>query len=143
MDRIFSLTSIPTIVLDPSQTILQVSQGFCDVSGFSPTDCLEFQLADIIDRIPLLHIASIEQDIQNAILGRRHCHSEPIAIKEKFWKTRIVPIFEKSGELVYIILEFNDVTDEVAANQSLKNQLRASETYRLLVDTVKDYAIFL
>lgn len=143
MDRIFSLTPIPTIVLDPSSTILQVSQGFCDVSGFSPADCVEFKLADFVDRIPVLQESSIQQDIHHAATTRRHCYSEPISVKEKFWKTHVVPIFEQSGELVYIILEFNDVTDEVAEKQSLQNQLRISETYKLLVDTVKDYAIFL
>ena len=143
MDRIFSLTSIPTIVLDSSSTILQVSRGFCDVTDFSPDDCIEFKLTDIVDRIPFLHVSSIQQDIHHATITRRHCHSKPIAVKEKFWKIHIVPIFEKSGELVYIILEFNDVTDEVAESQSLQNQLQAADTYRLLVDTVKDYAIFL
>ena len=143
MDRIFSLTSIPTIVLDPSRTILQVSQGFCDVSGFSPTDCIEFKLTDFVDRIPFLHVTSIQQDIHHAVTTRRHCHCEPVAVQEKSWETHIVPIFDKSGELVYIVLEFNDVPNEVTEKQSQKNLLQPSDTYRLLVDTVKDYAIFL
>ena len=143
MDRIFSLTLIPTIVFDPSGTIIQISRGFCDVSGLSPADCIKFKLADFVYRIPFLQVSSIQQYIHQAVIARRHCHFDPIYVKEKFWRARIVPIYEKTDELVYIILEFNDVTDEVRQDKALQSQLQALETYQLLVNTVKDYAIFL
>jgi len=45
--------------------------------------------------------------------------------------------------LEYILLEWEDVTEDTGRIQTLKNRLQSSEIYRLLVNTVKDYAIFL
>ena len=143
MDRIFAFTPIPTIVLSPSSTILQASQSFCDVGGLSPHKCLGLEFIDLLDKVPFVNVIDIQQLIQRAVINRRHCTSDPIQVDTIFWQTRVVPIFDPSAELLYIVLEFNDITDHCIEVQSLRNQLQASETYRLLVDTVKDYAIFL
>lgn len=46
-------------------------------------------------------------------------------------------------DVEYILLQWEDVTEETNRIQSLKDRLQSSEIYRLLVNTVKDYAIFL
>lgn len=146
MDQIFALTPVPTLVLNPSNRILQVSRGFCDVSGVSADKCVGLDFIDFIDRIPFIKVTDVEKYIAQAICSQRHCASSPIQVLDKFWQTHIVPIFETSSadcELLYILLEFNDVTEQCVKHISLQNKLRSSETYRLLVDTVKDYAIFL
>ena len=143
MDRIFSLTSIPTLVLSASSRILRVSQSLCDVSGLSVDECVGLEFIDLLDKVPFIHVNDIKRHIHQAVTDRRPLTSDPIQVGSKFWQTRVVPIFETSAELLYIHLEFTDVTDHCIKYQSLKSQLQSSETYRLLVDTVKDYAIFL
>lgn len=141
MDRILSLSPIPTIVLNPSGTIIQVSRGFCNVIGLASTECIGLKL-DQFDT-PLLERDAVQCGIQQALADRQPRYLEAIIVKDKFWRTRIIPIFETDNELIYILLEIDDVTKDCAYHQSLREQLQSCETYRLLVDTVKDYAIFL
>ena len=61
----------------------------------------------------------------------------------KYWQIRTVPIFETSADLLYLLLKFADVTKECIENQGLQSKLQFKDIYRLLVNTVKDYAIFL
>jgi osomolarity two-component system sensor histidine kinase TcsA len=130
------------MVLSPSNSILQVSQGFCDVSDFSRDECVGLEFVDLLDRVPFVH-DDVLQDIQRAVVNRRHYTTDPIQVDIKYWQTRIIPIFETSAELLYIVLEFVDVTKECMENQALQSELQSKDIYRLLVNTVKDYAIFL
>jgi hypothetical protein len=48
-----------------------------------------------------------------------------------YWKTRIAPIFDKD-ELVYVTVEFDDVTAKVEARQQLLYEKNSNDTYRLM-----------
>ena len=145
MDRIFSLSPIPTIVLNASCTIAQVSKGFCDVSGILNSDCVGSQLSVLIEtQIPFLDATTLQDEIKQALITRQPRTTEPAqSLDDTFWRTRVNPIYETSGELIYIVLEFEDVTADCVNVQSLYDQLQEANIYRLLVNTVKDYAIFL
>jgi len=145
MDRILRLSPIPTIILNASCTIAEVSKGFCDVSGLVASDCLGSQLSDLLEtQIPFLDATAVQDEIQQALITQKPRITEPAhSLDDTFWRTRVAPIYETSGELIYILLEFEDVTAEYLNIESLKNQLNDADIYRVLVNTVKDYAIFL
>src|SRR5277367_2798044 len=144
MDRILRLSPIPTIVLNLSCRIEQVSRGFCDVSGLIDSDCVGRPLYDLERQLPFLDATSVQLDIKQAVTSRRPSTTEAIqSLDDTFWRTRITPIYETSNELIYVLLEFEDVTDDCNKFQSLKDQLKDADIYRVLVNTVKDYAIFL
>ena len=145
MDRILRLSPIPTIILDPSWTIAQVSRGFCDVTGLIDSDCIGRPLSKLLEaQLPFLDADAVQLEIQRAVINRRPCTTEEVqSIDDTFWRTRVVPIYETSEELIYILLEFEDVTADCNKLQSLNAELVRADIYRLLVNTVKDYAIFL
>jgi osomolarity two-component system, sensor histidine kinase TcsA len=145
MDRILSLTPIPTIILDSSQRILQISQGFTVLTGFSRQGCESHNITDVIRRSPFLRKISLRTEIDSAVASKRPTYSEPHDIDEKCYRTRIAPIYDgqASFSLSYIQVEFEDCTEEQRKFEYANARLREAETFRLLVNTVKDYAIFL
>jgi osomolarity two-component system sensor histidine kinase TcsA len=145
MDRILRLSPIPTIILDPSWTIAQVSRGFCDVTGLIDSDCIGRPLSELLGtQLPFVDADAVQLEIQRAVINRRPCTTEEVqSIDDTFWRTRVVPIYETSEKLIYIQLEFEDVTADCNKLQSLNDELVKADIYRLLVNTVKDYAIFL
>jgi osomolarity two-component system sensor histidine kinase TcsA len=58
------------------------------------------------------------------------------------WTVRTIPII-RHGNLRYIQMEFLDTTEEHRKQLELEERLYINETYRILVETVKDYAIFM
>lgn len=144
MDRILSLTTIPTIVLDPENTILEASRGFYDVTGLTRSECVNCKLPKLLNpRKLFVDIKSILSDIAPAVCkGKPVVCEEVLEVNKRHWQKRICPIFEDTGELLYIVVDFEDVTDEFHKLQALRDQMQESGAYRLLVNTVKEYAIF-
>jgi osomolarity two-component system sensor histidine kinase TcsA len=58
------------------------------------------------------------------------------------WSLRAIPVFDEES-LLYLLLEFHDTTRGHQTRQTVRDQLDADDTYRILVQTVKDYAIFM
>ena len=115
MDRILRLSPIPTIILDPSWTIAQVSRGFCDVTGLIDSDCIGRPLSELLGtQLPFVDADAVQLEIQRAVINRRPCTTEEVqSIDDTFWRTRVVPIYETSEKLIYIQLEFEDVTADL------------------------------
>ncbi|KAF2715062.1 sensor histidine kinase-like protein/response regulator Fos-1 [Pleomassaria siparia CBS 279.74] len=141
---IFRYTSIPTIVLDSDLVIRQVSDSYVDqVSSESRREhVLGLHAFDFFDQ----HEAKINSlaartAIQIAIDTRRHHYLDHID-GQFTWSIRIVPIF-RHDTLQFLQMEFRDVTPERAKQLDLEERLDANETFRMLVQTVKDYAIFM
>ena len=74
--------------------------------------------------------------------------------EERYWDPINVPVIDQKGELVYIIHRVEDVTEicrlkrQATQQQQLVHQLRQEseqneQSFRLLVEGIKDYAIFI
>src|SRR5579859_2610077 len=86
MDRIFMLTPVPTLVLSNLHTILQVSRGFCDVSGLSPSECIHFKLNELEPRAPLIRSAT--EYFHKAVSEKRPYRSKATRIgDDTYWLT--------------------------------------------------------
>ena len=144
MERIFALTPIPCIILDSSFHIVQVSASYLALSKFSPEECVGLSIYDFVEtKIPVPDVASVRHAIETAISIKDVYIMDGIGVPNGgFWRVRTIPIFDKD-ELLYVVLEGQDTTDEHSKMQALNDQLYASETFRILVNTVKDYAIFM
>ena len=133
------------MVLNSSGSVVQVSRGFCDVIGLSDSDCLDRPLSELAEtHIPFLDPSAVHYEIHQAVTTRRSRTAGAVhSLDDTYWRTQITPIFEMSGELIYTVLEFEDVTADCIKLQSLHDELHDADIYRLLVNTVRDYAIFL
>jgi osomolarity two-component system sensor histidine kinase TcsA len=141
---VFRYTPIPTIVLDSDLVIRQVSDSYVEVSEGA---CLR-------ERVVGLHAYEFFDQQKNKIPSQDARKAFQIAISSKqphqllhvdghiTWNIRIVPIF-RHGSLRFIQMELLDVTEERRKQRELEDRLDANENFRILVETVKDYAIFM
>ncbi|KAF2798382.1 sensor histidine kinase-like protein/response regulator Fos-1 [Melanomma pulvis-pyrius CBS 109.77] len=131
------------VISDSTLVIRQVSDSYVAVSGESRRErVVGLHAYDFFDQqnapIPLL---AARKAFEAAIETRRPHQSQHID-GQVIWSIRTVPIFSYDS-LRYIQMEYQDITEEHQRKLELEERLDANETFRILVETVKDYAIFM
>jgi len=146
MERIFTLSPSPTIVLDKDLRVITLSRSCQKLTNIQLDQCsgksfLEMMGDTLI--LPINHAITVKL-IQDAIATRDVQRSEPVpgSIAPGYWRVRVVPIYD-SEELLYLVVEGHDATEEVKRSLGHHTQLASAETYRILVSTLRDYAIFM
>ena len=144
---IFRFTPVPTLILDASRRIVQVSDSLVMTSPESRREDLVGRHADdVLDRadqtsdLPVL--ASARSAIRTAEETGSPTQLDHITDSQQVWRTRTVPIY-RNDSLHCTQLEFHDVTEEHRKRLEQEERLYSAETFRILVETVKDYAIFM
>jgi len=145
---IWDLYPVPTFVLSPACIIQKVSDGLldawkCQRDHFVGKDVYTALYADSplerFDRIPLTRA------IQVAISSNKSqiCYAS-YNTHGSSWSARVTPI-TRNNELLSLVLEWELVTNSLNAvvGEVTQNMLSVDETLRLLIQSVKDYAIFL
>jgi osomolarity two-component system sensor histidine kinase TcsA len=144
VDDLLKYTPIPTVLLDATLVVCQASDTYLTVSGATNRqDLLGRHANDIFDKAvtfpahtsarKALHIAQATASVQQL----QHLTDAGTA-----WTVRAVPIL-RHGSLRYIQMEFLDTTEEHRKRLQLEERLYVNDTFRILVETVKDYAIFM
>ncbi|KAL6708214.1 hypothetical protein ACN47E_003398 [Coniothyrium glycines] len=140
---IFDFTPVPTVVLDASLTVRHVSASYGTVSGAcdhvtfvgSSADSFFGRRGAFSAFVSAAHLARCAQE-------RRSVQQFKSLDAGRAWEIRAVPII-RHGCLRCIHMEFFDITREHQRQLELEESLYANETFRILVETVKDYAIFM
>lgn len=140
LSRIYRYTPVPTLVLDPSMTIVEVSDSHFAISGESRDSLLHTTLSELDpEAIPAPNIPTLYGALRAACATREAQLIARILVNNNathnLWVT---PIFDGST-LLYVVLEAKKLTEEALNHQ----HGYMNETYKILVDTVKDYAIFM
>jgi osomolarity two-component system sensor histidine kinase TcsA len=142
-DQIFTLSPIPTVILDPLLCVQVVSDSFVRFTqaGRDVWDGANFleQLRnqDIVPKSDGLRIqATIEaavkmQQVQHAMANTDHVQEH-----------RVIPIVE-NGVLLHLVVELQPGTNREVGIEPDGTGLSTAEAFRLLISAVKDYAIFL
>jgi osomolarity two-component system sensor histidine kinase TcsA len=137
-------TPIPTIVLDAGLLVSLVSDSYLTVSGISNRkDVVGHHANDIFEKVvtfPAHALARKALDIAQATASVQQL--QHLTDTGTAWTIRVVPIF-RHDSLFYVQMEFLDTTDEHRKQLELEERLYINETFRILVETVKDYAIFM
>lgn len=142
------LSPVPTLVVSPAFRIQRVSKGVEDAWHRGRHEFLGEDLFTALyggsplerfDRIPL--ICAIEEAV--AARNFRHCYAVYTA-RGVAWSARIIPIF-RGDEMLSLVLDWDQVESKTAEDggEVIQSALSVDEVLRLLVQTVKDYAIFL
>ena len=136
----FSLTPIPTVLLDASLRILQASDTYLALNNLTSGQCAGKKIYELVQANGLIpEAASVRHAIDTALATRNVCGTADIeAAGRTHWSLRAVPIFDKDI-LLYVALE----VQKQKARPAVNDQFDTNETYRILVDTVNDYAIFM
>ncbi|KAI1199387.1 hypothetical protein F5X97DRAFT_297010 [Nemania serpens] len=147
-NNLWDLSPIPTLVLSSDLCIERVSDGLLDVWKRQRGDYVGKDVFGAIyagsslerfDRIPLTRAIDVAIDTRKAEL----CYAA-YAVHGASWSARVIPIF-KNEKLLSLVLEWEPVDASLgnAAIEFTQNMLSVDETLRLLIQSVKDYAIFL
>lgn len=144
MDRIIAYTPVPTVILDASLTILHVSDSYLDLSRRASNNIVGKNIYDFVEhKLSVPDVESVRTAIGTAVATRRVYAIADILVRDgTFWSMRLIPIFE-GDVLLYIVFEAENTTQQHLKQVELQEQLNTNETFRILVETVKDYAIFL
>ncbi|KAL4898152.1 hypothetical protein BDV59DRAFT_166287 [Aspergillus ambiguus] len=144
LSRIYRYTPIPTIVLDPTWNIVEVSNSHLAFSKQSRGDLLHACICDVPpEAIPVPDIATLYGALRAAMTTKHVQTVENIHRGDigAFFRLRVMPIFDES-KLLYVVLEANNITMDHRHVTDHQHSY-VNETYKILVDTVKDYAIFM
>ncbi|RYO98071.1 hypothetical protein DL764_007201 [Monosporascus ibericus] len=139
---------VPTLVVSPSYRIERVSTGLLNSWGRGSSDFTGKDLftalyhgspTERFDRIPLIHA------IETAVASRalRQCYSAYVAGGVS-WTARIIPV-HREDELLCLVFEWEKAeVQNTATDGGLRQSwLPIDDAFRILVQAVKDYAIFL
>ncbi|KAJ5554724.1 hypothetical protein N7535_007170 [Penicillium sp. DV-2018c] len=127
MTRIYRYTPKPTLVLDGALRVVEPEY-------LRPSPSI----------LPVSNITSLSGAIGTAISTRDVQvikHVQPSETNNHF-SLSVIPIFE-DDELIYVLLESQRIRGQRKRSNSLSEQTYVNETYKILIDTVRDYAIFM
>lgn len=141
---IVRFTPIPTVILDAALLVQQVSDSYLSASGATNRDNLLGRHADDIfsGQFSLPAFASAYKVIRAARDTTSIQQMKCLTDTGKAWNFRAIPIVSHDS-LRCIQMDFQDVTKDHQKRIELEESLYANETFRILVETVKDYAIFM
>ncbi|KAI3565875.1 hypothetical protein IWW34DRAFT_777336 [Fusarium oxysporum f. sp. albedinis] len=139
---------IPALVVSPSYRIQRASTGLLEAWGRRREELIDHDLfialyrgspTERFDRIPFVYA------IETALAARalRLCYAAYIA-NGISWTARIIPV-HRDDELLCLILEWEkaELHTTVADGGITQSWLPIDDAFRILVQAVKDYAIFL
>ncbi|KAJ4302689.1 hypothetical protein N0V90_001578 [Kalmusia sp. IMI 367209] len=135
-------TPIPTFVLDVHLRVTHVSDSYCSVSGASDrAQLLGLCVEDLCAAVPLPSLALVREGIRAAQDTAAPSKFDEL-LDGRIWTLRTVPIAHHGATRCFL-MEVQDTTEAYRKQAELEEQLYTNETFKILVDTVKDYAIFM
>jgi len=145
MERIFTLSPTPTAVLDHALCFSAVSQTYQDL--FKTTfDYLHGRsffdvIAEVLDST---NLAIVTQLVKDAISSRKEVKTTPLlgSVLPGHWRLRALPIYD-GDDLLYLVIEGQDATEEIERAIAHEAKLEAADIFRVLISTLRDYAIFM
>lgn len=144
LSRIYRYTPIPTLILDQDLCVVEASDSHCTFSGQSRDVVLGTCACDLpAHTIPAPDTLSLYGALSAAISSKEIQIMEGIRVRgtNSTYQLRVTPIIENSV-LIYVVLEAQDISrDHWEASD--EHHAYVNETYKILVNTVQDYAIFM
>jgi osomolarity two-component system sensor histidine kinase TcsA len=150
METLFQLSPIPSIVLSASCRIEKASDTFLSAWQVTPpARCVGLHLDEFLETKLRpgfrTDAASLGALIDAAISAREERTSAPLHIGYvSLWSARVTPVF-KGDELLALCMEWRErpAPTSFLDGGFISTGLGTDEAFRILVQAVKDYAIFL
>ncbi|KAK3326675.1 hypothetical protein B0H66DRAFT_470359 [Apodospora peruviana] len=148
MHLVFDCSPLPLLLLSPSCTITRASHRFLADWHVSADECLGQQvdifLKKHLDPTSIDPARYILNAIDNAVASRSERTSKSVPAKtNRSCTARVIPIFNHD-QLIAISLEWHERPPELLQGGELVQPgLSTDEAFRILVQALKDYAIFL
>jgi osomolarity two-component system sensor histidine kinase TcsA len=145
-EQIFTLSPIPSIILDPSLSVQKASTSFHQLTKSQPDDCRGIDFISLLtDKLFTsdYNVRPVSDILQKAIQTleiqtEHHIQTDPVSA----WQLRVVPTV-LGGQLLYLLVEWLPLQKREQKSDSIGNGVATSEAFKLLIEAVNDYAIFL
>ncbi|KOS16611.1 Two-component system protein A [Escovopsis weberi] len=147
-NEIWDLSPIPMLMVSPGQIIQRVSNGLLRAWASPREDFIDLDMFGALfgtspmrrfDKIPLAHA------IEVAVASRafQFCQAA-YRRNDSTWSARVIPIFRNETEMLSLMIEWEMVQSSTkGTGEIIQSMMPADEMFRLLIESVKDYAIFL
>ncbi|KAK3307793.1 uncharacterized protein B0T15DRAFT_482721 [Chaetomium strumarium] len=133
---IFDRSPLALLTLSSSRCITRASPRFLTGWRVAAADCVGQPL------LPPTYLAHLSAAIDGAIASRAERTSTPIKTRHgSSWTARVIPVFD-GDELLSVILEWREGSPSSSEEEPVQG-LSIDEAFRIFVQGVKDYAIFL
>ncbi|KAE9973171.1 ATP-dependent RNA helicase [Venturia inaequalis] len=147
--EIIDLSPVPTIVLDASQSIQRASRSFLNQVLIPAEECVGADFFDLFRDRGLLRddcAGRLRWALDTARATKTMQRVHHMSIGSNHGRLRCVPIL-RADTLVCYVLEWHRVTTPVREDhlemEGLGDGLSTNDAFRILIEAVKDYAIFL
>ncbi|KAK3984640.1 hypothetical protein QBC44DRAFT_345889 [Cladorrhinum sp. PSN332] len=149
--QIFDLCPLPLLTLSSSWRITKASSRFLADWNLTTETCVGQEFLPFVQKQlspSPVHVAYLTTAIDDAIAARAERTSRPINTRRlSSWRARVIPVF-KGDELLAIVLEWHqgpvsELSLSEGEGEMVRPDLSIDEAFRILVQAVKDYAIFL
>lgn len=153
---LFEASPTPFLVLTPAFQIVAVSNSYLRATMTRRQDIVGRGLFEVFPDNPNDPAADGVQNLRNSlnkVLSLRQPDEMAIqkydirrpaeeggSFEERYWSPLNIPVFNDKREITYIIHRVEDVTESIRTTKALQE---SEDHLRLLVDSVKDYAIFM
>lgn len=135
-------TSIPTFVLSVHLIVTHVSDSFCSLTGISDRrQLLNLRVEDLCAKVPVPSLEQIRQGIRASEDSAGPSTLDKVLLG-KTWTLRTVPVIRNDVTCCFL-MEVQDTTEAHQRQLELEERMYTNETFKILVETVKDYAIFM
>ncbi len=134
LKNLISSTEIATIFLDRALRIKRYTPRALDIFNLIPTD-IGRPLSDITQR---LNYEWLDEDAAQVFNTLRSVEHQVAGADGRWYITRVVPYRTLDDRIDGAVLAFIDITERKRAEEAVRT---SDERLRLLIDSVKDYAI--
>ncbi|KAK0629477.1 hypothetical protein B0T17DRAFT_491385 [Bombardia bombarda] len=147
MNLVFDCSPLPLLMLSPSCCITRASHSFLRDWRISADQCVGQQLTPFLQThmrpAGVALTRYITDAIDDAIAARAERTSKPVTTAHaSSSRARVIPVFN-GDQLIAITLEWNGRPLGLSENDIVTPGLSTDEAFRILVQALKDYAIFL
>lgn len=134
--EVFEDAAIGMATMTLAGRIVRANRSLGDLVGSPTDDLIGSTLEDLAGTGPAAEAFS-RLELGEQIVQVRH----PVAgQQERTFRSTLSPVIDAEGRPLYLFLQVQDVTRQVAAESELR---RSEARFRLLVEAVQDYAIFM
>lgn len=146
VDEVFALNPIPSVILDPSLRVQRASDSFLQTTNLSSDEWQGSNYLELLRSRALASDADARR-IRDAIDAAARTHKVQVWQHDAteagaIGQLRVVPIV-KDRTLLYLVVEWQSAAKREVPRRLIDNRLSMNEAFRILVEAVKDYAIFL
>ncbi len=148
------------LVLTPDFTIVAVTEAYLRATMTKREEILGRELFEVFpdnpDEPSTTEVRNLRASLESVLQNRtshtsavqkydiRRPDSEGGGFEERYWSSVNSPVLGKDGQIAYIIHRVEDVTELIRTERKRSQEAlqRSEERFHLLLENVKDYAIF-